>query len=188
MEFAADLGIELQDLARVALAAYSGSEDSLVTDFETGRISEEEFSVAFAARLTQVSDRHVPAEGLVARLFRMQLEEDMFAAVAAAKAAGLRTGLLSNSWGTDVYPRHRFPGVFDEIVISGEVGIRKPDPAIFRLMTEKIGVPAGESVFVDDHPGHLQAALEHGMTTVLHRSPEETISELQGLLEVDLTP
>jgi epoxide hydrolase-like predicted phosphatase len=186
-EFASELGLELQDLARVALAAYAGSEDSLVTDFETGRISEEEFSVAFAARLTEESGRPVPAEGLVKKLFRMRLEEPMFEAVAAAKAAGFRTGLLSNSWGTDAYPRHRFPGVFDEVVISGEVGMRKPDPAIFELISEKIGVPPKESVFVDDHPGHLQAALEQGMTTVLHRSPVETIAELEGLLGVTLS-
>jgi epoxide hydrolase-like predicted phosphatase len=186
-EFAADLGLELQDLARVALAAYTGSEDSLVTDFETGKISEEEFSRAFAARLTEVSGRSVPAEGLVKKLFRMRLEEPMFEAVGAARAAGLRTGLLSNSWGTDAYPRHRFAGLFDQVVISGEVGMRKPDPAIFELMSEKIGVPAEESVFVDDHPGHLQAALEQGMTTVLHRSPAETIAELEGLLGISLS-
>jgi epoxide hydrolase-like predicted phosphatase len=186
-EFAEDLGLELQDLVRVALAAYTGSEDSLVTDFETGRISEEEFSVAFAARLTETSGKHVPAEDLVKKLFRMRLEEPMFEFVAAAKATGYRTGLLSNSWGTDVYPRHRFDGLFDEVVISGEVGLRKPDPAIFELMTEKLAVPASESVFVDDHPGHLQAALEHGMTTVLHRSPAETIAELQRLLGISLS-
>jgi putative hydrolase of the HAD superfamily len=186
-EFASDLGLELQDLARVALAAYTGSEDSLVTDFETGRITEEEFSEAFAARLTDVCGKPVPAQDLVKRLFRMRLEEEMFEAVAAAKAAGLRTGLLSNSWGTDAYPRDRFTGLFDEVVISGEVGLRKPDPAIFELMTEKIGVAPQESVFVDDHPGHLQAALEHGMTTVLHRSPGQTIVELEGLLGVALS-
>lgn len=187
IEFASELGLELQDLARVALAAYTGSEDSLVTDFETGRISEEEFSAAFAARLTEVSGRPVEADGLVGRLFRMRLEESMFEAVAAAKTAGLRTGLLSNSWGTDVYPRHRFVGLFDEVVISGEVGMRKPDPAIFELMTEKIQVPAAESVFVDDHPGHLQAALEHGMATVLHRTPAETIAELESMLGIGLS-
>jgi epoxide hydrolase-like predicted phosphatase len=186
-EFATDLGLELQDFARVALAAYTGSEDSLVTDFETGRITEEEFSEAFAARLTEVCGKPVPAQGLVKRLFRMHLEEQMFEAVAAAKGAGLRTGLLSNSWGTDAYPRDRFTGLFDEVVISGEVGLRKPDPAIFELMTEKIAVPPHESVFVDDHPGHLQAAMEHGMTTVLHRSPGQTIVELEGLLGVALS-
>ena len=186
-EFAAELGLELQDLARVALAAYTGSEDSLVTDFETGRISEEEFSTAFAARLTEVSGREVPAEGLVRRLFRMKLEESMFDAVAAAKAGGLRTGLLSNSWGTGVYPRDRFTGLFDAVVISGEVGLRKPDPAIFEMMTKQIEVAPDETVFVDDHPGHLQAALTHGMTTVLHRSPAQTVAELEDLLELRLS-
>jgi len=67
------------------------------------------------------------------------------------------------------------------------VGMRKPDPGIFELMTDKIEVPSHESVFVDDHPGHLQAALEHGMTTVLHRSPPETISELEALLGLNLS-
>ena len=185
-EFADDLGIELQDLVRIALAAYTGSNDSLVTDFETGKISEAEFSDAFAERLSEVSGRPVDAKGLIPRLFRMNLEEEMFAAIAKVKAAGFKTGLLSNSWGTNVYPRDRFVGLFDEVVISGEVGLRKPDPAIFELMTDRIGVPPEESVFVDDHPGHLEAALEHGMTTVLHRSPAQTIAELEGLLGVAL--
>jgi FMN phosphatase YigB (HAD superfamily) len=71
-------------------------------------------------------------------------------------------------------------------VISGEVGLRKPDPDIFTLTTDKLGIAPGRCVFVDDHPGHLKAALEAGMTTVLHRSPAESIAELEELLQVPL--
>jgi epoxide hydrolase-like predicted phosphatase len=185
-EFCAETGIELSDLVRAALGAYTGHEDSLVTDFETGNISEEEFARAFSARLKEISGRVVEPEGLVRRLFKVRLEELMLDAVKTARRSGLKTGLLSNSWGTDLYPRRRLAELFDAVVISGEVGLRKPDPEIFRLTTDKLGVEPSGCVFVDDHPGHLQAALEVGMTTVLHRSPEQTVGDLQDLLGIDL--
>jgi putative hydrolase of the HAD superfamily len=117
----------------------------------------------------------------------MTAEEDMFEAVVHARRAGYRTALLSNSWGLSLYPRDRFPDMFDVVVISGEVGLRKPDPNIFNLTTDKLGIAAERCIFVDDHPGHLKGALEVGMTTVLHRAPKETIEELEGLLQVPLT-
>lgn len=110
----------------------------------------------------------------------------MLDAVGAARRAGVKTGLLSNSWGLDHYPRKRLRHLFDAIVISGEVGLRKPDPAIFELTVNRLGVTPGSVVFVDDHPGHLKAALGAGMTTVLHRRPEETIRELERLFGIRL--
>jgi putative hydrolase of the HAD superfamily len=73
------------------------------------------------------------------------------------------------------------------VVISGEVGMRKPDRDIFDLTLEKLGVEADACVFVDDHPGHLQTAQEVGMTTVLHRTPRETVAELEELLDLSLS-
>ena len=186
--FAQDAGIELQHLARAALGGYLGSEDSLVFGFETGAIPEAEFTAAFARRLREESGVEVDPAQLVARMFgNLRLEEDMLAAVERARAAGLKTGLLSNSWGTGLYPRDRLDPLFDAMVISGEVGLRKPDPAIFTLTTDRLGVPADACVFVDDHPGHLTSASEAGMTTVLHREPARTIAELESLLELSLS-
>ena len=185
--FADELGIELQDLVRVALSEYAGGSDPLVVSFETGQMPEAEFTREFAARLSEVTSSPVEPDGLVGRLFGgMSLEEGMFEAVAAAQAAGFKTALLSNSWGLDLYPRVKLAQLFDVIVISGEVGLRKPDPAIFELTTDKLDVPHEACVFVDDHPGHLKAAQELGMTTVLHRSPDETVAELEGLLGIGL--
>jgi HAD superfamily hydrolase (TIGR01509 family) len=116
----------------------------------------------------------------------MRLEDDMMDAVGVARAHGLKTGLLSNSWSLRHYPRDRMDALFDAIVISGEVGLRKPDPAIYRLTTQRLGVSAAACVFVDDHPGHLKAALDEGMTTVLHRTPFETRAELRDLLQIPL--
>jgi putative hydrolase of the HAD superfamily len=185
--FALSNGIEMQHLVRAALSAYMGAEDDLVTDFETGQLSEADFSVAFAARLEEYSGVHIEHEGLVAGLFEaLDLEEDMFELVERTKAGGYKTALLSNSWGMGLYPIERIRQLFDVVVISAEVGLRKPDPDIFKLTVEKLGLDAAACVFVDDHPGHLKAAQEAGMTTVLHKSPAQSIPELEALL--NLTP
>jgi putative hydrolase of the HAD superfamily len=181
-------GIDLQDLVRAALRAYSGDRDPLVVDFETGRIAEETFEAEFAARLREVTGVEVSASGLVERLFRsLQIEDEMLKALERARTAGLKTALLSNSWGTKLYPRARIDPLFDVIVISGEVGLRKPDPAIFRLTLDRLEVAAPRSIFVDDHPGHLKAAAELGMQTVLHRTPRETIAELETAVGLPLS-
>jgi putative hydrolase of the HAD superfamily len=187
--YAESLGIELQDLVRVVLRAYAGEDDDLVTGLETGRIPEEQFAVALAQRLSEVTPRPVDPISVVDDLFMgMELEDEMIAAVGKVHSNGLKTALLSNSWSLRHYPpRALLDDIFDVIVISGEVGLRKPDPAIYRMTTERLGVTAEECVFVDDHPGHLKAALDEGMTTVLHRTPAETIAELGVLLgDLDL--
>ena len=181
--FADDHGIEKEDLMGAALSAYKGETDVLVTDFETGRMSEDEFAVQFAHRLSEYSGVTIGHAGIIERLFEtLELEEDMFELVRRARAGGRKTALLSNSWGMKLYPRDRLDELFDVIVISGEVGLRKPDPEIFALTVEKLDLEPGECVFVDDHPGHLSAAREAGMTTVLHREPAQSIQEVEALL------
>src|SRR5205085_7148348 len=102
------------------------------------------------------------------------------------KRAGIRTGLISNSWGHGRYDRSGFPELFDGVVISGEVGIRKPDPRIYRMGAEAIGLPPQECVFVDDLAFNLKPAQELGMATVLHRTSAQTVAELELLLGVEL--
>lgn len=181
--FAHELGIELQDLVRVALRAYSGHEDELVVGFETGAIPEDEFAAEFALRLKEETGTDVDPVGLVGKIFAgLTPEESMFEAVTRARNDGFKTALLSNSWGLGLYPKERFPEMFDVVVISGEVGMRKPDREIYDFTVHQLEIAPQRCVFVDDHPGHLQAAQEVGMTTVLHRTPHETIAELEELL------
>ena len=186
--FAEVMGIDLQDLVRVALKAYTDEEDPLVVAFETGKLGEAEFSIAFAQRLAQETGVDVDPERLVQRLFgAMRLEEGMFDAVAAIKRSGRRTALLSNSWGVSSYPRERLAEIMDVVVISGEIGMRKPDREIFDHTVAELDLEAVRCVFVDDHPGHLKAAQDTGMKTVLHRSPAQTIDELEQLFGVKVT-
>ena len=177
------------ELAKEAfLEAYSSGHegDGPVHKMEKGEISVEEFSAGLAQIMTERSGIPVPPEDLVQKLFAlMDLDEAMFAAVAGARRAGICTGLLSNSWGTENYPHHRFDELFDITVISGEVGIRKPDPAIFALASRRLGIEAGRCVFVDDLDKNIVAAEEAGMTGILHRNAETTIPQMAKLLEVD---
>ena len=152
----------------------------LLFGFEEGRIGEAEFEAGLA-RLLGVRS----AEGLIDRLFSgAVLEEAMVGAVRAARAAGVRTGLVSNSWGHGRYDRSQFPELFDGWVISGEVGLRKPSPEIYARGAEAIGLPPADCVFVDDLPGNLKPARAMGMATVHHTTAEESIPQLEELLGV----
>ncbi len=154
----------------------------LLEELELGRTSEAEFETRFAAVLG------VEADGLVDRLFGgMQPETAVIDAVRAARGAGIRTGLLSNSWGPERYDRDQLSELFDTWVISGEVGLRKPDPAIYELAAEQLGLPAARIAFVDDLPGNLKPARALGMTTILHRNGEQTVAELERALGVSLS-
>jgi epoxide hydrolase-like predicted phosphatase len=153
----------------------------LLISLETGELDEDEFEPQFAAILG------VDPPALIDRLFAgSQLEEEMLSAVTRARQHGVRTGLISNSWGTRRYDRELLAELFDAVVISGEVGIRKPTPAIYELGAEQIGVQPAACVFVDDLRFNLEPASELGMATVHHTSSRDTIAELERLLGVPL--
>ena len=156
----------------------------LLFDLELGKLGEADFERRFGALLGLPDER---AEGLIDRLFGgMKADRAMEMAVVMAKRQGVKTGLISNSWGAGRYELDRFPELFDGWVISGEEGIRKPDPAIYALGAERIGLPPEDTVFVDDLPGNLKPARELGMATVHHVTAEETIPQLEELLGVKL--
>ena len=109
----------------------------------------------------------------------------MIEAVARFRQAGIRTGLISNSWGTALkYEPEMMERLFDTTVISHLEGMRKPDERIYALGAERLGLPVEACVFVDDLPGNLKPARAMGMTTVVHRTAAETIAELESLLGV----
>jgi len=94
--------------------------------------------------------------------------------------------LLSNSWGCDEYPRADFPGLFDTVVLSGEVGMRKPEKEIFFHAAATLGLAPAECVFIDDMEANVAAAQACGMTGVLHTETATTARALQDLLGVPL--
>jgi epoxide hydrolase-like predicted phosphatase len=181
--FAAFCGNERLDPNRVR-DIFRTDEDAgrLLIDLETGKIGAAEFEPAFA-RLLDVKE----ADGLIERLMAgAKPEHRMMNAVRAARDQGVKTGLISNSWGVGRYDRELLADLFDGVVISGEVGVRKPAKRIYLLGAEAIGLPPTECVMVDDLDFNLAPARELGMVGVHHTGVEETLLELERLLGIRL--
>lgn len=161
--------------------------DSAIARFERGDSTAEEFGEEFAA-LLRARGHDIAPENIHARIFSMsEFDEDMWSVVHRAREHGVRTGLLSNSWGTDHYPIDRLGQHFDAVVVSGEVGLRKPDPAIYRLAAERLGIEPPVCAFVDDLERNVDAARDVGMFGVVHTGDvEETARALEGFLGLRL--
>jgi putative hydrolase of the HAD superfamily len=153
----------------------------LLIALEKGELDEPTFELRFAALL------QVEPEGLIDGLFAgVTPDTAMVEAVKRARAAGVKTALVSNSWGTHRYPHELFAEMFDGVVISGEEGIRKPSRRMYELGAERAGAQATACVYVDDLPFNLTPAQELGMATVHHTGAETTIPELERLLGIEL--
>jgi putative hydrolase of the HAD superfamily len=155
----------------------------LLRRLEKGELTAQEFEPLFAERIG-VEDH----DGLVRRLFAgVGPDERMLDAVRRARRAGVKTGLISNSWGEGLaYDDGMLEELFDAVVISGDVGLHKPEPEIFRLGAERIGVPPEECVFVDDLRENCAGAEAVGMTAILHRGPDSTLPELEKFLQLEV--
>jgi epoxide hydrolase-like predicted phosphatase len=154
----------------------------LLIALEKGELDERDFEVQFAHLL------EVGPEGLIDGLFAgVQPDEAMLEAVRRAHAAGVRTALVSNSWGVHRYPHDLFDELFDGVVISGVEGMRKPSRRMYELGAERAQAAPEECVYVDDLPFNLTPADKLGMATIHHTSAETTIPALEQLLGVVLT-
>jgi epoxide hydrolase-like predicted phosphatase len=160
--------------------------ESPVHRLERGQIGTVEFERELARQLTERGSPVRP-DGLLGRLLGglAELEDDMVALVGRARDAGLRTALLSNSWG-DHYPDQLWSGLFDDVVISGRVGLRKPEPAIFELTCDRLGLEPAQCVMVDDLSHNVRGAVAVGMVGVLHTSYQRTAEELSVLFGLPL--
>jgi putative hydrolase of the HAD superfamily len=153
----------------------------LLVALEKGQLDEQAFEVKFAKLL------EVEPDGLIDGLFAgVHPDEAMVRAVRTIHGAGLRTALVSNSWGVHRYPHDLFDELFDGVVISAEEGIRKPSRRMYELGAERAGVAPEVCVYVDDLPFNLTPAQELGMATIHHTSSETTIPELERLLGLPL--
>jgi len=155
-----------------------------VRGLERGDLTEEQFAERFGELLELEPERR---GDLVDRMFgHIQEDGDMVEALRRARAQGVRTGLISNSMGAGRYDRSTFPELFDGVVISGDEGMHKPEPAIYELGAERVGLPAADCVFVDDLRENCEGAEAVGMTAVLHRGADTTLPRLEELLGVEL--
>ncbi|MHB8669248.1 MAG: HAD-IA family hydrolase [Acidimicrobiales bacterium] len=105
--------------------------------------------------------------------------------------ARMRTGALTNNWLLDgegtgasasAGPMSQIKDLFHVVVESSRVGLRKPDPAIYHLACEELGVPPTETVFLDDLGQNLKPARQLGMTTIKVDDPDDAIADLESVV------
>lgn len=179
-------------MRELVLHAYEGAEsaepggENLIHALERGEISAAEFERDLAAELLTLDGVAPEAEGLLTRMFAaFRPVEEMNVMVRTARAAGLVTCLISNSWGNE-YPRDAWDGLFDEIVISGEVGMRKPEPRIFLHALDRVALAPEQCVFIDDIEANIQVARTLGLVGIHHLHPSTTIAEMERLFSLSL--
>ncbi|WP_090930106.1 HAD family hydrolase [Nonomuraea jiangxiensis] len=163
-----------------------GDGESVVHALERGELAGPAFERDLAARLLTVDGVPPVAEGLLERMFAgFERVEAMYDMLRDVRLHGVKTCLLSNSWSNE-YPRDGWDELFDAVVISGEVGMRKPEPRIFHHALGQIGLAGEECVFIDDIEANILAARAIGMAGIHHRDPDTTIAELESLLSLTL--
>jgi putative hydrolase of the HAD superfamily len=149
---------------------------------ELGEISQAEWNEGFGALLG------VDPGDLMGRLlYDLFPAYDVLRVAREARAAGIRTAVLSNSLGRaphDPYAPYYLPGNFDVTVLSADCGVRKPDPAIYKLVLDQLGVPAERCVFADDTEENLWTAYQLGMTVIHALDEQQTAAVLRELLEL----
>ena len=168
------------------LLATDEESSRLLVEHESGRLDDEAFELGLAARLRAhgVDD---PGAGLLQRLTAtLVADEAMIAAVKRLRAAGIPTAIVSNSLGRHSYEGYDLLDIADEVVLSGDVGVRKPSRRIFQIACERLGVEPEESVLVDDVERNLSGAARLGIRGVLHVEADRTIDELSALFGIDL--
>jgi putative hydrolase of the HAD superfamily len=164
--------------------AASITHDALADDVATGRITEAELRDLYAASLGLRAPQIDEMWAEMWDAYCGELDVEMRDFVASLRPR-LKTAILSNSADgarREEQRRYDFEGLVDGILYSHEVGIAKPDPAVFRLTEQLLGVHAGEVAFVDDHDGHVAAARAHGWHAVLHEDTARTIAEVTSLV------
>ncbi len=160
-----------------------GPGENPVHRLERGECEDEEFERQLAGHLVRDDGSPVPAEGLLGRMFAGSfVDESMCNLLYELRRAGLKTALLSNSWGRNGYPRQLLGDLFDAVVISCEVGMRKPEERIFAYTARRLGLKPEECVFIDDVKENVAAARAAGFLAVHHRGYQQTAQQLTELI------
>jgi epoxide hydrolase-like predicted phosphatase len=179
-------GIPLKDLGEAMAGVGSVSGMNVLFELETGRITADQFTGEVGAELTRRLGRKV-SMARFAEIYYSQLlpNEPVLDYMRELKRQGFRLAICTNNireWQPLWLPRVSADEIFDHVIDSGFVGIRKPDRAIYDLTLERLGVPAEAAVLVDDTEVNCTAAREYGLSAVHFRSTEQALAELATLL------
>ena len=175
-------------LPRAALRPALASEDGAWSRFEKSEITADEFVIAFEEEAAELG-YEVDAAGLLAAFLHGLTIHDEMVAASQELRKHVKVGCITNNVTREEEPRSPplvLEDLFDVVIESSKVGLRKPDPAIYLLACERLGVAPEETVFLDDFGVNLKAARELGMTTIKVEDPATALEELERAVGVPL--
>jgi putative hydrolase of the HAD superfamily len=183
----ADTGVPAEAFGQaLARAASTDAGRNPLFELEVGAITDAEFLAALERELAAVLGRAVALHDFGARYMAgLRPNDALFAYYRSLGERGVRLALLTNNvreW--EPLWRAKLPvdEIFETVVDSAFVGVRKPDPAIFAILLERLDLPAADCVLVDDIAVNVEAAKALGFATVHFRDTEQAIAELEALL------
>lgn len=174
----------------------SGGDKGAWSRFERGELSPDDFATAFEAECAAAGQTVAVADLFGSFGGEAGPRPEMVTAIGALRAHGLRTGALTNNWADANGGTHitgatplaaQLATLFDTIVESALVGLRKPEPQIYELVCAQLGVQPTEAVFLDDLGTNLKPARALGMATIKVDDPHVAIAELAAILALDLS-
>ena len=179
-------GIPPDSLGRALLALTESEGENPLFELECGRIPETEFMAMMSRQLTADLGRPVEFRDLGDRFFEaLDPNEGMIDLVREVRRNGLRAALLTNNvreWEAQWRSMLPVDELFETVVDSAFVGCRKPDPRIYELTLERVGLPAGACLFVDDMEVNCEAAEALGIRAVHFRETAQARAEIHELL------
>lgn len=153
---------------------------------ERGEITERAFLDRMDAALSAVAGREVRVPALGERMgAALGTNDELFAYYRGLRERGVRMALCTNNvreWEPHWRPLLPVDEVFEVVVDSAFVGTRKPESRIYAITLERLGVPAGDCVFVDDLEVNVEAARAAGMHGVHFRETAAAIAEIDAFL------
>ena len=162
----------------LGLLSHDPAARGLLVEHECGRIGADAFDRGFADRLS-AHGLVVQPEGLSARMQAgLRRDDQTVQLIEDLRATGVPIALVSNAFGRDCYAGFDLDALADVVVISSEVGIRKPSRKIYAIACERLGIDPLQAVMVDDLQQNLDGAARLGIAGVLHTDAADTRKQL----------
>jgi putative hydrolase of the HAD superfamily len=179
-------GISLEAMGNAMMRIAAREDSHPLFALETGRLSEADFLAMLGAELSADLGREVALHGFGEAYFaELQPNQPMLDYMRGLRDRGYRMAILTNNvreWQPLWRPKLPVDEIFELVIDSGFVGMRKPDREIYELTLERLGLPAAACLFVDDTEVNCEAAREAGLAAVHFRSSEQAIADMDALL------
>jgi epoxide hydrolase-like predicted phosphatase len=179
-------GVPLEELGKAMAAVAARAGVNPLYELETGRMTEEAFLSALGGALTEQLGRDVTMSGFGEHYFQhLHPNEPLIEYMRELRGRGYRLAICTNNvreWEHRWRAKLPVDEIFDVVVDSAFVGSRKPEPRIYQLTLERLGVSAGAALFVDDIELNCDAARALGIRAVWFRSTDQALAEIESIL------